>query len=102
MRQHCRGDERRVLELDAVMDLVALAQSAQDADRVLHRRLTDDHRLKPPFERRVLFDVLAVLVQRRRPDVCSSPRASIASTIFELIAPSPRRADHRGTLFDER
>ena len=35
VRQHGRGDERRVLELHAVVDLVALAQAAQDADRVL-------------------------------------------------------------------
>ena len=68
VRQHRRGDERRVLELDAVMDLVALAQPAKDADRVFDRRLADHHRLEPPFERGVLLDVLPVLVERRRTD----------------------------------
>ena len=68
VRQHGRGDERRVLELHAVMDLVALAQAAQDADRVLDRRLADEHRLEAALERGVLLDVLAVLVERRRAD----------------------------------
>ena len=68
IRQHGGGDERRVLDLDAVVHLVALAQAAQDADRVLDRRLADHHRLEAPLERRVLLDVLAVLVERRRAD----------------------------------
>ena len=50
------------------MDLVALAQAAQDADRVLDRRLVDEDRLEAPLERGVLLDVLAVLVERRRAD----------------------------------
>ena len=41
VRQHRRRHQRRVLELHAVVDLVALAQAAQDADRVLDRRLAD-------------------------------------------------------------
>ena len=68
IRQHGRGHERGVLELDAVMDLVALAQAAQDADRVLDGRLADHDRLEAPLERGVLLDVLAVLVERRRAD----------------------------------
>ena len=75
VRQHGRGDERRVLELHAVVDLVALAQAAQDADRVLDGRLADQHRLEAPLERRVLLDVLAVLVERRRADRCAARRA---------------------------
>ncbi len=68
MREHGRGDERRVLELHAVMNLVALAQAAQDRDRVLDGRLADHHRLEAALERRVLLDVLAVLVERRGAD----------------------------------
>src|SRR5262249_24308482 len=34
-----RGDERRVADADAVVDLVALLQPAQDGDGVLDRRL---------------------------------------------------------------
>ena len=50
------------------MNLVPLAQAAQDADRVLDRRLADEHRLKAALERGVLLDVLAILVERRRAD----------------------------------
>ena len=62
--QDGRRDERRVLELHAVMDFVPLAQAAEDADRVLDARLADHDRLETPLERRVLLDVLAVLVER--------------------------------------
>ena len=68
MGQHRRGHQRGVLDLHAVVDLVALAQPAQDADRVLDGRLADEHRLEPPLERGVLFDVLPILVERRRPN----------------------------------
>ena len=68
VRQDGGRDQRRVLELHAVVDLVALAQAAQDADRVLDGRLADHDRLEPAFERRVLLDVLAVLVERGRAD----------------------------------
>ncbi len=61
-------DERRVLELHAVMDLIALPKPAQDADRVLDRRLADHDRLESALERRILFDVFPVFVQRGRAD----------------------------------
>ena len=64
VREHRRGDEGRVLDADAVVHLVALAQAAQDRDRVLDRRLVDQHRLEAALERGVLLDVLAVLVER--------------------------------------
>ena len=63
-----RGDQRRVLDADLVVDLVALLEPAQDRDRVLDRRLADEHRLEAALERRVLLDVLAVLVERGRAD----------------------------------
>ena len=62
------ADERRVLDAHAVVHLVALLQAAQDADRVLDRRLADVHLLEPALEGRVLLDVLAVLVEGRRAD----------------------------------
>ena len=46
------------------MQLVLLLQAAQDRDRVLDRRLVDEDRLEAAGERRVLLDVLAVLVER--------------------------------------
>ena len=62
------GDDRRIGDADAVMRLVLLLQAAQDRDRVLDRRLGDEHRLEAARERRVLFDVLAVFVERGRAD----------------------------------
>ena len=68
VRQRRGGDERGVRDPDAVVDLVALAQAAQDRDRLLDRRLVDEDRLEAPLERGVLLDVLAVLVERGRAD----------------------------------
>ena len=44
--------------------LVLLLEAAQDRDGVLHRRLGDEDRLEAPRQRRILLDVLAVLVER--------------------------------------
>ena len=43
-------------------------QAAQDRDRVLDRRLIDQHRLEAALQGGVLLDVLAVLVERGRAD----------------------------------
>ena len=59
-----RRDDRLVGDRDAVVRLVALAQTLEDLDRVRDRRLLDLDRLEPALERRVLLEVLAVLVER--------------------------------------
>ena len=64
MRKLGRGDDRRIGDLDAVMQLVAFLQPAQDRDRRFDARLVDQHFLKAPLECSVFFDVLAVFVQR--------------------------------------
>ncbi len=51
-----------------MVSLVALLQPAQDRDRVGDGRLADEDRLEASLESRVLLDVLAVLVERRRAD----------------------------------
>ena len=51
-----------------MIDLIALFKSAEDGDGVLNGRLIDLNGLESAFERRVLFDVLAVLLERRRAD----------------------------------
>ena len=51
-----------------MVHLVALLEPAQDADRVLDRGFADVHLLEASLERRVLLDVLAVLVERRGAD----------------------------------
>ena len=68
IRERGGGDECAVLDAHAVVHFVALAQSAQDRDRVLDAGLVDEDRLEAPLERGVLLDVLAVLVERRRAD----------------------------------
>src|SRR5260370_17097220 len=50
------------------MCFVPVAQSLEDLDRVRDRRLGDLDGLEPALERRVLLQVLAVLIQRRRAD----------------------------------
>ena len=63
-----RGDQRGVGDAHTVVHLVAVLEAAQDADGVLHRRLTDEHLLEAALQRGVLLDVLAVLVERGRAD----------------------------------
>ena len=67
-RQLGRRHQGRVLDLDLVVDLVALLEAAEDGDRVVDRGLADEDRLEPALERRVLLDVLAELVERGRAD----------------------------------
>ncbi len=103
VREHRRRHDRRVLDANAVMNLVPLPQPAQDADGVFDGRLADDDRLEPPLERRVLFDVLPVFVERGRAD-----RVELASREHRLehvrrVHRSFRRAgaDDRVKLVDE-
>ena len=49
-------------------DLIALFQAAEDGDGVLHRRLVDLNGLEAALERGVLFDILAVFIERGRAD----------------------------------
>ena len=62
------GDERVVVDAHAVVNFITLLESAQDGDGVLHRRLIDLYGLEAALERGVLFDILAVFVERRRAD----------------------------------
>ena len=58
---------------DAVVALVIFFDALEDLDCRFDRRLVDDDRLEAPLERRVVFDVLAVLGQRRRADDLNLP-----------------------------
>ena len=68
MRQHRCSDDGSVLDANAVVHLVTLPQAAQDADGVLDGWLGHHDGLKPALEGCVLFNVLAVLVERGRAD----------------------------------
>ena len=63
VRQCCGCDQRVVADGDLVVRLVFGGDAAQDGDGVLHAWLADEHLLESAFERRILFDVLAVFVQ---------------------------------------
>ena len=60
--------ERFVGQLGFVMGLVLRTQAFQDQNRFFDRRRFDFHGLEAAFQRGVLFDVLAILVQRGRAD----------------------------------
>ena len=63
VREHRGGDDGGVLDAHTVVHLVALLETAQDADGVFDAGLVDDDRLEAPLQRGVLLDVLAVLVE---------------------------------------
>ena len=51
-----------------MVHFVPVFEPAKNRNRVLDRRLVHKHRLEAPFERGVLFDMLAVFIERRRAD----------------------------------
>jgi len=100
--RRCRN-QRRVLDLYAVMHLEALAQAAQDRDRVLHGRLVDHNGLEAALECGVLFDVAAVLVERGRADAVQlaarQHRLEHVAGVHRALGRS--RTDHGMQLVDE-
>ena len=68
LAQNRRCHQRGILDPYPVMRFVPLPQSAQNRNRVFHRRLVDEYRLKPAFERGVFLDIFAIFVQRGGPD----------------------------------
>ena len=103
--QRRSGDERLIGDGDLVVRLVALLEAAQDRDRVLDARLTDEHLLETTLQRRVLLDVLAVLVERRRTDetqlAAREHRLEHVAGVHRRVA-AGTRADDGVDLVDER
>ena len=64
VRQGHGGDDGIVLNAHAVVILVALFQSAQDADGIFGRRFVHEHRLEASLQRLVLLEILLVFFQR--------------------------------------
>src|SRR5699024_6937916 len=64
--QRCRCLQRRLGLRHWVVFFVLSAQAAQVGDGVFHGRLINLYRLETSLQRRVLFNVLAVLIQRGR------------------------------------
>src|SRR5215469_3068453 len=55
------------------MDFVLLFEASQNGDRIFDIWLADKHDLEATLKRRILLDVLAVLVQRGRTDGTQFP-----------------------------
>ena len=53
--------------------LILIAQPAKDLDRLRYSRLFDIDGRKPPFERGILFNILAVFVDGGRADGLQLP-----------------------------
>jgi hypothetical protein len=104
VRQDRGRDERRVLDLHLVEVLVALAEPAEDRDRLLHGRLRHEHRLEAPLERGVLLDALPVLVERRRADAVElAPRERGLQEVRRVERALGRTRAHEGVeLVDEQ
>ncbi len=65
MGQRCRRHDRRIGDVHAMVNLISLLQAAQNRDRVLDRRLVDQHFLEAAFESGILFEVFTVFVESR-------------------------------------
>ena len=104
VRQRRRRHERVVVDADAVEDLIALLQAAEYGYRVLHRGLGDHDGLEPALERRVLFDVLAVLVERGRAYAVqlAAREHGLQEVAGVHAALGLARADYRVQLVDEQ
>ena len=90
-----RGDDRLVGDRHLVMRLQGIAQATENHDRLRNRRLRHEHRLEAPLQCRVLLDVFLVLVQRRRADRFSSPRASAGLKRWQCRVLPRRRPGRR-------
>ena len=86
------GHQRGVGDAHTVVHLVAVLQPTQDADGVLHRRLTDEHLLEAPLQCGVLLDVLAVLVERGGAD---QPQLAAGQHRLDHVAGIHRRLTGR-------
>jgi len=73
IREDGGGDEGVVHDADAVVDLEALAQAAQNRDGVLDGGRLDEDGLEAALEGGVLLDVLAVLVEGGGADAVQLP-----------------------------
>ncbi len=104
VRQARRCNQGGVTNPDAMVNLVALLEAAQDRDRVLQRRLADVDRLEAPLERLVLLDVLPVLVERRGADAAQiAARQRRLQHVGGVDRPlGSARADQRVQLVDEQ
>ncbi len=103
VRKRGRRHDGAVEDTNTVVDLVALLEPAQDGNRILDARLADEDGLKAPLQGGVLFDVLAVLVERGRADAVKlAPREGGLENVRGVYRPlGGPRADDGMQLVDE-
>ena len=65
-----------------MVDFIALLEATQNRDRVFHRWLADHHGLETALQRGILFDVLAVFIERGRAD---GPQLSASELGLEQV-----------------
>ncbi len=104
VREDGRCHQRRVLDPNAVVDLVSLLQPPEDGDGVRGAGLADEDRLEPALQGRVLLHVLAIFVERGGPD---GPELAASQHRLQHVAGVDRAfrsagTDHRVELVDER
>ena len=104
MRERGRRDDGGVGDLDVVVRLVALLQSAKDRDGVFDGGLVDEHFLEAALERGVLLDVLAVFVERGRAHAMqlAARQRGLEHVAGVHGAFGLARADHGVQLVDEQ
>ena len=104
MGQGRGGDDGGVRDLHAVEHLVALFQATEDGDGILHRGFIHLHRLEPALQSGVLFNILAVLVQRRRTDAVQlAPSQHGLQQVARIHAALGLSCAHNGVqLIDEQ
>ena len=104
MRQRRCGDDSRIGNLYAVVYFIFLFQAPEYRDGIFDARFIDQHFLEAPFQRRVFFYMLAILVQRCRADAM---QLAARERRLEHVAGIHRSfrlagADHRVHLIDKQ
>ena len=104
VREHRRGHQRRVADADLVVLLVALAQAAQNGDRVLDTGLADEDGLEAALQGGIFLDVLSIFVERGGTNAvqlaAGQHRLEHVGGVHSAFGGA--RPDHRVQLVDEQ
>ena len=102
IRQPIGGLNRLIGDRDAVMQLVALPQAAQDLQAELEVRLANQHLLKAPVKGGILFHRPPVFLRRRRTDATQIPPRQGGFEQAARIGAAAVTAHHGVELVDEQ
>ena len=102
--QRRRRNQGIVMDAHAVKNFIAFLQTAENGNCVFDGRLIHHHRLESALQRRVLFNVLPVLVQRRGADAVQLASCQHRLEEVARVHASLRfaRTDDRVQLIDEQ